>query len=291
MWARASSYIPRDGLVLRNPLGRVVGYDEAPGSRVFGLPHYRRCLITAGKKFSSPLFLNHLQPKSNVAILILCRVMLASNRARMASHRFLPLEARTLMTPRQARRERREAERKAKKLELKKARQTEKHPLAAVDEFPEVQPRWNPELEDEFPREVRIRNNAMADRIARQAGLPIPPPGPTSGPFSSLEEMRAHYLAKRNAANTGEGDIHPALAAGRTASETGFVSQKRVETNRANAKLSTGPRSITGKLASSRNSTASGQLIIPGEDPEAFESLLSDLLQDLNPPTRPKSCW
>jgi len=221
------------------------------------------------------------------------------------------------MTPRQSRRERREAERKAKKLELKKSRQASadscrgfenpqaavppspsrdsqmrpaaNHPLAAVDnEFPEIQPRWNPELENEFPREEQIRNNAMADRIALEAGLPIPPPGPTPGPFSSPEEIRAYYLAKRNTAN-GNGHDRPASAAMPTspAPELGFVSQKRAEANRANAQLSTGPRSAIGKLASSRNSTkhglASGQLIIPGEDPTEFESLLTDLLNDRQP--------
>ncbi|HTU47065.1 MAG TPA: hypothetical protein VMF91_18535 [Bryobacteraceae bacterium] len=61
----------------------------------------------------------------------------------------------------------------------------------------------------------------------------------------------------------------------------------RAEINRANAAHSTGPQSPEGKLASSRNSLkhglASGQLIIPGEDPAAFESLLQDLLEDHQP--------
>jgi hypothetical protein len=59
--------------------------------------------------------------------------------------------------------------------------------------------------------------------------------------------------------------------------------------NRANAQLSTGPRSITGKLASSRNSLqhglASGPVIIPGEDPAEFDSLLNDLLAEYHPAT------
>ncbi len=73
----------------------------------------------------------------------------------------------------------------------------------------------------------------------------------------------------------------------------GFVSQtaaspsKRAEINRANAQHSTGPSSPTGKLASSRNSLkhglASGTLLIPGEDPAAFESLLHDLLEEHQP--------
>lgn len=63
----------------------------------------------------------------------------------------------------------------------------------------------------------------------------------------------------------------------------------RAEINRANAEHSTGPRSTTGKLASSRNSLkhglASGELIIPGEDPAAFESLLHDLVEEHQPAT------
>ncbi len=237
------------------------------------------------------------------------------------------------MTPRQARRERREAERKAKKLEFKRTRQAsgaclsamENHqpsapPLPGIaEEFLEIQPRWNPDSAgqpscawspsqthsdefakpqrtalpgscpaSEFPREEQIRNNALADRIALKAGLPIPPPGPTPGPFSSLEEMRAYYPAKRNPADD-DGHARPAPAAKpiNPVPEIGFVSQKRAEANRANAKLSTGPRSTIGKFNSSRNSTkhglASGQLIIPGEDPIEFESLLTDLLNDRQP--------
>ena len=117
------------------------------------------------------------------------------------------------MNPRQTRRERREAERKAKKLELKSIRQGGANPLA-------------------------------------------------DGAPSSCAPI-------------------------------GFESQNtvpatsRAQTNRANAQHSTGPTSAAGKLASSRNATkhglASGQLLIPGEDPAAFESLLHDLLQEHAP--------
>ncbi|MGI9075142.1 MAG: hypothetical protein ACR2JB_28355 [Bryobacteraceae bacterium] len=61
----------------------------------------------------------------------------------------------------------------------------------------------------------------------------------------------------------------------------------RAETNHANAQRSTGPRTSEGKLASSRNSfkhgLASAQLIIPGEDPAAFDALLADLLAEHQP--------
>jgi hypothetical protein len=75
--------------------------------------------------------------------------------------------------------------------------------------------------------------------------------------------------------------------------EIGFVSQKpadaarRAESNRQNAQSSTGPRSFEGKLASSRNATkhglAGGQIIIPGEDPAAFDALLAALLEEHQP--------
>ncbi len=74
---------------------------------------------------------------------------------------------------------------------------------------------------------------------------------------------------------------------------TGFVSQtaepspKRAEINRQNAQHSTGPRTPTGKLASSRNSLkhglASGEMIIPGEDQAALEALRHDLLEEYRP--------
>jgi hypothetical protein len=73
----------------------------------------------------------------------------------------------------------------------------------------------------------------------------------------------------------------------------GFVStpnlsaRTRREINRANAQHSTGPRSMAGKLASSRNSLrhglASGTIIIPGEDPVEFERLTAALLDEHQP--------
>jgi hypothetical protein len=121
--------------------------------------------------------------------------------------------------------------------------------------------------------------------------------------------MREHYLAKRNAASRADEYVGPAQTA---APEIGFVSQNsptstkpaetnRAAINRANAQLSTGPRSPTGNAdeaavlsepktqarCSSRNATkhglASGQLIIPGEEPAEFDSLLAALLDDHQP--------
>src|SRR5579862_3762490 len=57
--------------------------------------------------------------------------------------------------------------------------------------------------------------------------------------------------------------------------------------NRADAKKSTGPRTPEGKAASSRNGLRHGlcaeKLLIPGEDPAAFDSLLQDLQSRLHP--------
>ncbi len=50
---------------------------------------------------------------------------------------------------------------------------------------------------------------------------------------------------------------------------------------------STGPRTSTGKAASARNSfkhgLASGAIVVPGEDPAAFDALLNDLAADHAP--------
>lgn len=162
------------------------------------------------------------------------------------------------MTPRQARRERREAERKAKELDLKKA------PASQAPNL--VQPRWNPELEDEFPCELQIRANALPDPVSAQ--------------------VQASPVAPRLAQPV----VHP------TPEPIGFVSQttpianpKCAEINRANAQHSTGPCTPAGKLASSRNSLkhglASGTLIIPGEDQDAFDAFLSGLKDEHQPVT------
>ena len=61
----------------------------------------------------------------------------------------------------------------------------------------------------------------------------------------------------------------------------------QVTANRANAQLSTGPRSVEGKAASSRNSLKLGltaqSLIIPGEDPADFEQFAASHEQKFQP--------
>jgi hypothetical protein len=65
------------------------------------------------------------------------------------------------------------------------------------------------------------------------------------------------------------------------------ISPDQLAANRANSLHSTGPKTVEGKLASSRNSLkhglAAGQLVIPGEDPAAFETLLNELIEDRQP--------
>uniref|UniRef100_Q029M6 Uncharacterized protein n=1 Tax=Solibacter usitatus (strain Ellin6076) TaxID=234267 RepID=Q029M6_SOLUE len=57
--------------------------------------------------------------------------------------------------------------------------------------------------------------------------------------------------------------------------------------NRANARLSTGPRSAEGRASSSRNSLKFGltakAAIIPGEDPAALEGLTAQYLEEFDP--------
>jgi hypothetical protein len=115
------------------------------------------------------------------------------------------------------------------------------------------------------------------------------------------EERKARKQERRQLAAVQPND-KPDLLPG-----IGFVSQKplgearHAEVNRQNAQHSTSPRTPKGKKdeaapfsepkiqtrCSSRNSTkhglASGQIIIPGEDPAAFDALLSDLLAEHQP--------
>jgi hypothetical protein len=129
------------------------------------------------------------------------------------------------MSPRQARRERRQAERRAKKAESKRLN---------TARF--------------IPAPVPVSSESAVFRFVSQ-----PSPEPIPAPLGDASR------------------------------------QRRREINRANAQHSTGPRSQTGKLASSRNSLkhglASGTLIIPGEDRAAFEELQAALLEEHQPAT------
>jgi hypothetical protein len=61
----------------------------------------------------------------------------------------------------------------------------------------------------------------------------------------------------------------------------------QVAANRANAQKSTGPRSVEGKFRSRFNALQHGvdanSIVIPGEDPEAYESLAADYRRQYHP--------
>ena len=66
-----------------------------------------------------------------------------------------------------------------------------------------------------------------------------------------------------------------------------MASPAQILANRENAKLSSGPKTHEGKQASSRNSTRHGltgaQIVMPGEDPEAYEELREGMLSSYRP--------
>jgi hypothetical protein len=117
-------------------------------------------------------------------------------------------------------------------------------------------------------RKLRREHERKAKKAAYKASLHGAPPVPE---LPLEEEFTPEFLAEAQAMRER---IERRVAT-------------RAEINRANAQHSTGPVTPTGKLASSRNSLkhglASGTLIIPGEDPAAFESLLETLLAEHQP--------
>ena len=64
-------------------------------------------------------------------------------------------------------------------------------------------------------------------------------------------------------------------------------SHSQLDANRANARLSTGPRTGPGKAASSQNNLRHGfrsqAVVLPGEDPAEFDDLLDQLTQHFAP--------
>jgi len=161
-------------------------------------------------------------------------------------------------------------------------------------------------------RNMRREQERKARKAAKKAGLhALAAPAPPLPEVPLEEEFSPEFLAQARAVReriayrvttASESVIRPPKAENSVAAQTesstprefGFVSQnapipenRRAAINRANAAHSTGPRSSTGKLASSRNSfkhgLASGQLIIAGEDRGEFDSLLQSLLAEHQP--------
>ena len=66
----------------------------------------------------------------------------------------------------------------------------------------------------------------------------------------------------------------------------------KLEANRANAKLSTGPRTADGKRASRLNALTTGayaaEAVLPGEDPAAYDAFRREQLAGLRPLTAPQ---
>jgi hypothetical protein len=66
-----------------------------------------------------------------------------------------------------------------------------------------------------------------------------------------------------------------------------MLSQAQIDANRRNAQKSSGPRSDTGKAASSRNAITHGltakKHILPGEEDHEFDALLADLISRFRP--------
>jgi hypothetical protein len=68
--------------------------------------------------------------------------------------------------------------------------------------------------------------------------------------------------------------------------ENAMTSMKKIESNKRNAQLSTGPRSEKGKLRSRLNAVTNGLFavhLLPGEDPAEYEQLCNSLEDHYNP--------
>ena len=72
-----------------------------------------------------------------------------------------------------------------------------------------------------------------------------------------------------------------------------MASPAQINANRANAQKSTGPRSVEGKSASRFNALKHGMdaasIVIPGEDPEVYHSLVAQYLIEYRPQSASES--
>ena len=178
------------------------------------------------------------------------------------------------MQPSQTRQQRRAAERKARKLARKATQPFAASPVPAPEpdatQGPVVGPRakhgFSPELEGEFSVEFLNRARSIYDHFEAKAA------------------------ARRSASHTEhspQGASSPVLE---TAARCESIPQITEPVARPQRNKSTGPRTPAGKLASSGNSLKHGlaapRLIIPGEDPSAFDALLTGLLAEHLPASR-----
>jgi hypothetical protein len=178
---------------------------------------------------------------------------------------------RTIMQPSQSRQVRRAAERAARKLARKANQPSQASPVPVPAQDlalgPVIGPRakhgFSPELEDEFSIESLNRVRVLYDHFEAKA---------------AARRSASHKEHEPQAATSPVPEISEKC-------ET--VPQVAEPVAPAHKNKSTGPRTPAGKLASSGNSLKHGlaapRLIIPGENPSAFEALLADLLAEHQP--------
>jgi hypothetical protein len=160
------------------------------------------------------------------------------------------------MTGRENRRQRREAERKARKLTNK---QGQVNAVPAEPLPPSVSP------------------------------VPASSRAPQPSALALMAEMRAKADRELEAEFGADFIAHARQVSDRIAGRLGLPtsSSPRAEINRANAQLSTGPRTERGKLASSRNALkhglSTGTVLIPGENEKEFEALRDTLRREHQP--------
>ena len=74
-----------------------------------------------------------------------------------------------------------------------------------------------------------------------------------------------------------------------------MATSAQITANQQNAQLSTGPKTPQGIAACKHNATRHGltgkQIVLPGEDPAAYDQVRSALLEEHAPPPNPKPFW
>lgn len=153
--------------------------------------------------------------------------------------------------------------------------------------------RQNRKQRREAERKARKLANNQSQPSTTPAEPPSPPvasrPAPHPSALALMAEMRAK--ADRELEDEFGADFiaHSRQVSDRIASRLGLPtsSASRIEANRLNAQRSTGPRTDTGKLASSRNALkhglSTGTMLIPGEDASEFETLRDTLRREHQP--------
>jgi hypothetical protein len=178
------------------------------------------------------------------------------------------------MQPSQSRQVRRAAERAARKLARKANQPFQASPVPVpaqgVAQGPVIGPRakhgFSPELEDEFSPEFLSHARSLYDRFEAKA---------------AARRSASHQDHEPQQASSPVLDLPEDTKPSPQAVEPVAPPEKRSK--------STGPRTPAGKLASSGNSLKHGlaapRLMIPGEDPSAFQALLTGLLAEHLPAT------